>query len=202
MTTKVKQNKLLDDLIPKLRQEFVLVIFLMFAFAVSQLSSTVIIKSALYSIILFGLVVWLTKVFIEEDASTYYSNVIILMVSLSLVLAGWYGFDRYYDKITSQGAYSLFQYLYLFFPVFVGVEGALMLIALLGQKAFSFNLANKVETDRPLVGDFVVVALATVVLIFLGNFVMNFPWYLNICLVLTVNLIIINQFGGQTIKAQ
>ncbi len=202
MTTKVKQNKLLDDLIPKLRQEFVLVIFLMFAFAISQLSSTVIIKSALYSIILFGLVVWLTKVFIEEDASTYYSNVIILMVSLSLVLAGWYGFDRYYDKITSQGVYSLFQYLYLFFPVFVGVEGALMLIALLGQKAFSFNLANKVETDRPLVGDFVVVALATVVLIFLGNFVMNFPWYLNICLVLTVNLIIINQFGGQTIKAQ
>ncbi len=201
MAKRIQQNKLLTDLIPKLRQEFVLVIFLMFAFAVSQLSTTVVIRSVLYSIILFGLVVWLTKVFVEDGFGKYYNNIIFLMVAFSLLLAGWYGFNQYYDRITSWGSYSLVQYLYLFFPTFVGVEGALMLVALLGQGLFNFDLNSKIDVDRPLVGDFVVVALATVVLIFLGNFVMNFPWYLNICLVLTVNLIIINQFGGQTIKS-
>ncbi len=197
----MQQNKLLTDLIPKLRQEFVLVIFLMFAFAVSQLSTTVVIRSLLYSIILFGLIVWLTKVFVEDSFGKYYNNIIFLMVAFSLLLAGWYGFNQYYDRITSWGSYSLVQYLYLFFPTFVGVEGVLMLAALLGQGLFNFDLNSKIDVDRPLVGDFVVVALATVVLIFLGNFVMNFPWYLNICLALTVNLIIINQFGGQTIKS-
>ncbi len=191
-------GKFFDHLIPKLRQEFVLVIFLMVAFAVSQLSFSPFQLAIIYSVLLFLFVVWLTKVFVEVDSSRHYKGFIVLISGLALFVAGFYSSIQYYLEIAANPAASFGQYLYLFFPIFIMLEGALMLFILnFDNQITSFDLAAKIEIDEPLVGDFIMVALATVVLILLGDFIINFPWYLNICLVLMINLIVINQFGGQ-----
>jgi len=187
-----------DKLIPKLRQEFILVIFLLAGYAVAQLDLNQIQVSMIYSALLFLLVVWLIKIFIKEDFTRYYKSFIILVSGIAMLAIGLYSFISYYLQIIANQTYSIIEYFYLFFPGWVMLEGALMLFILNFDSAIkSFDLAGKVEITEPLLGDYLTVALATVVLIILGDFILDFPWHLNICLVLTVNLIVINQFAGQ-----
>ncbi len=187
-----------DKLIPKLRQEFILVIFLLIGYAVAQAELSTIQIAIIFNFLLLLLIVWLIKVFIKEDFSRAYKGFIVLISGIAMLTAGLFSFITYYINIATDPLASLWQYAYLFFPFWVIIEGALMLFILnFDNYIKSFNLEAKVETTEPLLGDFVVVALATVVLIILGDFILDFPWHLNICLVLTVNLIVINQFGGQ-----
>jgi len=194
-----------DKLIPSLRQEFVLVVFLLAGYAVSQAALSTLQIAVIYNFLLLLLIIWLIKVFIKEDYSRQYKGFVILIIGLSLFVAGLYGAIKYYFQITVDPLASVVQYFYLFFPLWIMIEGALMLFILnFDNKIKSFDLAAKINISEPLLGDFIVVALATVVLILLGEFIINFPWYLNISLVLTVNLVIINQFGGEenkTVKA-
>ena len=76
------------------------------------------------------------------------------------------------------------------------LEGALLMF-LLGfeSSTHSVDLEEKIVITKPAVGDFIMVAVATALLIVLGEFVLSLPWFLNVCLVFTVNLIIINQFS-------
>ncbi len=187
-----------DKLIPKLRQEFILVIFLLIGYAVAQAELSTIQIAIIFNFLLLLLIVWLIKVFIKEDFSRAYKGFIVLISGIAMLTAGLFSFITYYINIATDPLASLWQYAYLFFPFWVIIEGALMLFILnFDNYIKSFNLEAKVETTEPLLGDFVVVALATVVLIILGDFILDLPWHLNICLVLTVNLIVINQFGGQ-----
>lgn len=187
-----------DKLIPKLRQEFILVIFLLIGYAVAQAELSTIQIAIIFNFLLLLLIVWLIKVFIKEDFSRAYKGFIVLVSGIAMLTAGLFSFIYYYIEIAIDPSASLWEYSYLFFPFWVIIEGALMLFILnFDNYIKSFNLEAKVETTEPLLGDFVVVALATVVLIILGDFILDFPWHLNICLVLTVNLIVINQFGGQ-----
>lgn len=187
-----------DKLIPKLRQEFILVIFLLIGYAVAQAELSTMQIAVIFNFLLLLLIVWLIKVFIKEEFSRAYKGFIVLISGVAMLTAGLFSFIYYYIDIASNPFTSFWQYTYLFFPLWVIVEGILMLFILnFDNYIKSFNLEAKVETTEPLLGDFVVVALATVVLIILGDFVLDLPWHLNICLVLTVNLIIINQFGGQ-----
>jgi hypothetical protein len=187
-----------DKLIPKLRQEFVLVIFLLIGYAISQAKLTTMQIAVSYNFLLLLLIVWLIKVFIKEDFSRQYKGFIVLISGLAMFITGLYASIQYYLYITSIFSVYVAQYFYLFFPLWVMLEGAFMLFILnFDNHIKSFDLEGKVETTEPLLGDFVVVALATVVLIILGDFILSFPWYLNVCLVLTVNLVVINQFGGQ-----
>lgn len=187
-----------DKLIPKLRQEFVLVIFLLVGYAISQVRLSTLQIALTFNFLLLLLIVWLIKVFIKEDFSRQYKGFIVLVSGLSMLVAGLYASIQYYLLIATNPFASIAQYFYLFFPLWVMIEGVFMLFILnFDNHIKSFNLEGKVETTEPLLGDFIVVALATVVLIILGDFILSFPWYLNVCLVLTVNLVVINQFGGQ-----
>jgi hypothetical protein len=187
-----------DKLIPKLRQEFVLVIFLLVGYAISQARLSTLQIALAFNFLLLLLIVWLIKVFIKEDFSRQYKGFIVLVSGLSLLVAGLYASIQYYLLIATNPFVSIAQYFYLFFPLWVMMEGIFMLFILnFDNHIKSFDLEKKVETTEPLLGDFIVVALATVTLIILGDFILSFPWYLNVCLVLTVNLVVINQFGGQ-----
>ncbi len=191
-------GKFFERLIPKLRQEFLLVIFLLLGYAVAQADLSTMQIAIVFNFLLLLLIVWLIKVFIKEDFSRAYKGFIVLVSGITMLTAGLYSFIIYYIDIAADPWASLWQYAYLFFPLWVIIEGALMLFILnFDNHIKSFNLEAKVETTEPLLGDFVVVALATVVLIILGDFILNLSWHLNICLVLTINLIVINQFGGQ-----
>ena len=61
--------------------------------------------------------------------------------------------------------------------------------------AQEFGLEKKIVVTRPTLGDFIMVAVATALLIILGEKVLELSWFINICVVFTVNLIIINQFS-------
>jgi hypothetical protein len=144
------------------------------------------------------LIIWLIKVFIREEYSRHYKGFIVLLAGLALFIAGFYAAAQYYLEIARHPLESLAQYFYLFFPFWVMIEGILMLFILnFDNQIKSVDLESKIEVVEPNLGDYMVVAIATVVLILLGEIIINFPWYLNICLVLTINLIVINQFGGQ-----
>lgn len=187
-----------DKLIPSLRQEFVLVIFLLAGYAVSQAALSTLQVAVIYNFLLLLMIIWLIKVFIKESYSRQYKGLVVLITGLTLFIAGFFTTFRYYFQIVSDPLASVAQYFYLFFPLWVMIEGALMLFILnFDNKIKSFDLEKKIHISEPLLGDFIVVAMATVVLILLGEFIINFPWYLNICLVLTINLVIINQFGGE-----
>jgi len=191
-------GKIIDKLIPKLREEFILVIFLMIAYSLSQLNISVRQMLIIFSTLLALLIVWLIKVFIREEYSRHYKGAIVLLSGLALFMAGFYSAGNYYLEISKHPVQSLSQYFYLFFPLWVMVEGALMLFILnFDNQIKSIDLEAKIEITEPSLGDYIVVAIAAVVLILLGEIVLDFPWYLNICLVLTINLIVINQFGGQ-----
>lgn len=191
-------GRFFDKLIPALRQEFVLVIFLLVGYAISQAALSTFQLAVVYNFLLLLLIIWLIKVFIKENYSRQYKGFIALVSGLALLTAGMYAAIRYYLEIALDPTLSILDYIYLFFPLWVMVEGVLMLFILnFDHQIKSFDLEGKINISEPLLGDFIVVALATVVLILLGEFIINFPWFLNICLVLTVDLVVINQFGGQ-----
>ncbi len=191
-------KNILSNLIPKLRQEFVLVIFLLVGYSASQASFNTLQLAIVFNFLLLLFIIWLIKVFVRENFSRQYKGFIVLISGLAMFVAGFYAALQYYFVIIQDPFGSLLQYLYLFFPLWVMLEGILMLFIMnFDHKIKSVDLEAKIETTEPLLGDFITVALATVVLILLGEFVIVFPWYLNVCLVMTVNLIVINQFGGQ-----
>lgn len=191
-------KNILSNLIPKLRQEFVLVIFLLIGYAVSQASFNTLQLAIVFNFLLFLFIVWLIKVFVREDFSRHYKGFIVLISGLAMFTAGLYASLQYYFVIIQNPFSSIGQYFYLFFPLWVMIEGILMLFIMnFDNQTKGVDLESKIEISEPLLGDFITVALATVVLILLGEFVIDFPWYLNVCLVMTVNLIVINQFGGQ-----
>lgn len=189
-------KKALRDLLPYLHQEFVLVVFLMIPYAIQQLPWSNSQKLLVDNLFLLLLILWLIKVFITEEATRTYKAFIVLVTGLSLFLAGLYAAITYYLDISIILLDSFYPFIYLFFPVWVMLEGGLMLF-LLGFDNFAkdLNLEEKIVIGKASVGDFIMVTIATILLVLIGEWVLELPWFLNICVVFTINLIIINQFG-------
>lgn len=189
-------KKALRDLLPQLHQEFVLVVFLMIPYAVQQLPWSNQQKFLMDNLFLVMLILWLIKVFIIEEATRTYKGFIVLVTGLSLFLAGLYAAITYYLDISIILLHSFYPFIYLFFPTWVMLEGALMLF-LLGFDTFSkdLGLEKKIVIGKANVGDFIMVTIATILLVLIGEWVLKLPWFLNICVVFTINLIIINQFA-------
>jgi len=189
-------KKGLRSLIPTLHQEFVLVIFLVLPYALLQFHF---LKKDLFiiaSLLMFLMITWLAKVFFQEKVTNQYKGFIVLVTGLSLFVVGLYSALVYYFSIINIYLDSLQPFIYLFFPIWIMLEGALLLF-LLGFNSADKNigLEDKIKVGKPVLGDFLMVALATVLLIILGEKVLELSWFINICLVFTVNLIIINQFS-------
>jgi len=189
-------KKPLQDLLPQLHQEFVLVVFLMIPYAVQQLPWSSGQKLMIDNIFLLMLIVWLIKVFLQEKPSRFYKGFIVLVTGLSLFLSGLYAAITYYLDISIILFDSFYPYIYLFFPTWVMLEGALMMFLLGFDSSFkSFDLEKKIVVGPVNVGDFIMVTIATILLVLIGEWVLELPWFLNICVVFTINLIIINQFA-------
>ncbi|MGB0756864.1 MAG: hypothetical protein ACPGO5_00230 [Patescibacteria group bacterium] len=189
-------NKTLQSLLPRLHQEFVLVVFLMVPYILWQFDLP---KDDLYlvsGILTALLIVWLIKVFMQQGASSQYKGFIVFVTGLSLFIAGLYASIVYYLGVVTNLGSSILSFLYLFFPVWVMLEGALLLFLLGFDSSISLvDLERKIIIKRPTVGDILMVAVATLFLVLLGHFVLALPWYMNVCVIFTVNLIIINQFS-------
>ena len=189
-------NKILKSLIPSLHQEFVLVVFLLIPYVLLQFNFTKKDLMVLSTILMILMILWLAKAFLQENATSQYKGFIVLVTGLSLFIAGLYASLVYYLDIMSTVPNSIVPFLYLFFPVWIMLEGALLLFLLgFDSSTHSVDLEKKIVIKKPLVGDFIMVSIATVLLIVLGELVLVLPWFLNICLVFTVDLIIINQFS-------
>lgn len=189
-------SKISATLLPHLRQEFVLVVFLMIPYAIQQLDWTFEQKLVISNVLLILMIVWLVKVFFQSNITRQYKGFIVLITGLSLFSAGLFAAILYYVRVVSQLPESILGYAYLFFPIWVMLEGVLMLF-LLGFDSSKKNsdLEHKIQIGRPRIGDFFVVTLAAVLLVFIGEWVLYLPWYMNVCVVFTVNLIMINQFA-------
>lgn len=186
------------QLIPNLHQEFVLVVFLMIPYAIQQLPWPLQHKLIIDSVFFLLLVVWLIKVFTQERSSRPYKGFIVLITGLSLFVAGLYSAIIYYFDISIIILESFYPFIYLFFPIWVMLEGGFMLFLLgFDSSSKNYDLEKKIIAGPPNLGDFLMVTIATVFLVVLGDWVLALPWFLNVCVVFTVNLIIINQFGHQ-----
>ena len=185
-------------LIPQLHQEFVLVVFLMIPYAIQQLDWSSQQKLIVDNIFLVLLVIWLIKVFTQEEGTRPYKGFIVLITGLSLFIAGMYSAVVYYLDISLIITESFYPFVYLFFPIWVMLEGGLMLFLLgFDSSSKTYDLEKKIIAGKPNFGDFIMVTIATVFLVLLGQWVLGLPWFLNVCVVFTINLIIINQFGHQ-----
>lgn len=195
MSTK---HPILRSLIPTIHQEFVLVIFLLIPYVLLQLHFTQRDFTLLLSACFLLMVIWLVKVFLQSDTATaQYKGFIALVTGLSLLVTGMYAALVYYLDTAIYLADSIIPFLYLFFPVWIMLEGIFMLFLLgFNSSEKTIHLEDKIIATKPAVGDFVMVALATVVLIALGELVLELQWYMNVCLVYAVNLVIINQFSS------
>lgn len=189
-------NKILKSLIPNLHQEFVLVVFLLIPYVLLQFDFAKNDLIVLSSILMVLMILWLAKAFLQESETSQYKGFIVLITGLSLFVSGLYASLMYYFDIMVAVPDSIIPFFYLFFPVWVMLEGALLLFLLgFDSSTHSIDLEKKIIINKPLVGDFVMVSVATVLLIVLGELVLVLPWFINICLVFTVNLVIINQFS-------
>ncbi len=189
-------NKIIKSLIPNLHQEFILVVFLLVPYVLLQFDFTKKDLMILSTVFMIFMVVWLAKAFFQENETSQYKGFVVLITGLSLFVAGLYASLMYYFEIIAIIPDSIVPFLYLFFPIWIMLEGALLLFLLgFDSSVQSVDLGRKIVIKKPLVGDFVMVSIATVLLIILGELVLGLPWFINICLVFTVNLIMINQFS-------
>lgn len=168
----------------------------MVPYAVEQLPWSFAQKMIVDNVFLVLLIVWLIKVFNQEEPSRQYKGFIVLVTGLSLFLSGLYAAIIYYLDVSVILVGSFYPFLYLFFPIWVMLEGALMLFLLgFDSSVKSIDLEKKIIIGRPIFGDFILVTVATLLLVLIGEWVLELSWFVNICVVFTVNLIIINQFA-------
>lgn len=188
-------SKVAYKLIPHLHQEFVLVVFLMVPYAVLQLPWDFQSKLIVDNVFLLLMILWFFLVFTTNQASRQYKGFIVLVTGLSLFVAGLYASIIYYLDVVIRLPYDLLSFAYMFFPVWIMIEGVLMLFLLgFDSSSKTSSLEQKIVVTRPRLGDFVMVAIASALLVYIGEWVLVLPWYVTICLVFAVNLIIINQF--------
>ncbi len=185
----------LYKLIPHVHQEFVLVVFLMVPYSVLQMPWDFKSQLLVDNVFLLLMIMWLFLVFTTNQASRQYKGFIALVTGLSLFVAGLYALIVYYVDVVSQLPNEIMPFVYLFFPVWVMLEGILMLF-LLGFDSSSKTsiLEQKIVVTKPRLGDFFMVAIAAALLVYIGEWVLLLPWYMTVCLVFSLNLIIINQF--------
>ncbi len=189
-------NKIVKSLIPNLHQEFILVVFLLVPYVLLQFDFAKKDLMILSAVFMVFMVLWLVKAFFQENETSQYKGFVVLITGLSLFISGLYASLMYYFEIIAIIPDSIVPFLYLFFPIWIMLEGVLLLFLLgFDSSIQSVDLGKKIVIKKPLVGDFVMVSIATVLLIVLGELVLGLPWFINICLVFTVNLIMINQFS-------
>ncbi len=189
-------DKKLQSLIPTLHQEFVLVVFLIIPYTLFQFDFSKKDLLILSTALMILMVVWLGKVFFQEKVSRQYKGFVVLVTGISLFVVGLYSSLVYYFSIATIYLDSLTPFIYLFFPIWIMLEGALLLFLLgFDSSTKTIGLENKIIVTKPTLGDFTMTALATAALVILGDWVLGLPWFINICVVFTVNLIIINQFS-------